>query len=319
MNSIWRYYTSFHSSQTTQRLLEKIYKKNGIISPNQKAFQNCYTFMYYIMHAENYYNTAIFSPLAVKPTLCFYGISQLLKGALLTVDPDYPSNSAVLAHGVSTRKRKKQHYQFLSDEVKIQKYGLFGYVANCLFHMKHVEGEKFSMKSLLKRIPELQAHFKHHFQLTTMFPVHLSNSYIHIDKSLADYYHISTERLKEIINTKLSVTFKQEYDHKLVFQPLTPFERIWQSKLFFHVFENKYYLPIHKEDLKIFPEILVHYLILYNLSMISRYETEWWYDLLKSHSSDDYIFIKNFLDISLVKIPIITYFYFHFLFFNNNE
>ncbi|MEH7537842.1 YaaC family protein, partial [Bacillus toyonensis] len=56
-------------------------------------------------------------------------ISQLFKACLLTIDPNYPESTTVLAHGVTTRKRKKQGYQFLEDEVKIQKNGLFTHVA----------------------------------------------------------------------------------------------------------------------------------------------------------------------------------------------
>ncbi len=53
--------------------------------------------------------------------LLFYGMSQLFKACLLTIDPNYPESTTVLAHGVTTRKRKKQGYQFLEDEVKVQK------------------------------------------------------------------------------------------------------------------------------------------------------------------------------------------------------
>ena len=53
----------------------------------------------------------------------------------------------------------------------------------------------------------------------------------------------------------------------------------------------------------VLPELLVHYLLLYNLSMISRYETDWWYDLLGSYGSEDYPFIYQFLNISAQKIP----------------
>ncbi len=81
--------------------------------------------------------------------LLFYGISQLFKACLLTIDPNYPESTTVLAHGVTTRKRKKQGYQFLEDEVKVQKNGLFTHVAEQLFHMKHLESEKFNMLDLM--------------------------------------------------------------------------------------------------------------------------------------------------------------------------
>ncbi len=49
------------------------------------------------------------------------------------------------------------------------------------------------------------------------------------------------------------------------------------------------------------PEIHAHYLLLYNLSMISRYETEWWSELLHSYPSKAYTFILEFLSVSAEK------------------
>lgn len=319
MKSTWNAYSSFHSSQTVQRLLQRLYEKNQILNAEQKAFQNSYAFMYYLMHAENYFKTAMASPIPVQPTLTFYGISQLLKAALLTVDVDYPSSSNILAHGVSTRKRKKQQYQFLQDEVKIQKNGLFGYAASCLFHMKHVEGEKFSMFSLLKRIPELHSLFINHIEQPILFPLHISEKKLHIDKSLADHYLISSERLKEILEQKLSLHLTEDNKDEFLYQIPSSIDILWNSKILVDIIQNKYYLPKKREDLTLFPEILVHYLVLYNLSMISRYETEWWYDLLFSHFSDDYIFIKRFMDVSITKIPYLAYSYLNYILFQCND
>lgn len=49
----------------------------------------------------------------------------------------------------------------------------------------------------------------------------------------------------------------------------------------------------HGCDLQI---LLVHYMILYDLSMIARYEVCWWTNLIRSHESYDYPFIKSYLD-----------------------
>ena len=54
---------------------------------------------------------------------------------------------------------------------------------------------------------------------------------------------------------------------------------------------------------------MVHYLLLYNLSMIARYETEWWSELTKMMPNKDYPFIKTFLDITLQKSPFLIYEY----------
>ena len=71
----------------------------------------------------------------------------------------------------------------------------------------------------------------------------------------------------------------------------------------FHIDKGEFYLPTSRDRLSKLPEILIHYLILYNLSMISRYETEWWYDLLLGSSNDDYPFILRYMEIAKRKIP----------------
>ncbi|WKB35881.1 YaaC family protein [Terrilactibacillus sp. S3-3] len=69
--------------------------------------------------------------------------------------------------------------------------------------------------------------------------------------------------------------------------------------------DHDLFFPSQRDDLNLFPEAMVHYLVLYNLSMICRYETEWWYDLHFQRASADIAFIKQFLDISSRKIPAI--------------
>ncbi|MGJ9385886.1 YaaC family protein [Salipaludibacillus sp. CF4.18] len=53
------------------------------------------------------------------------------------------------------------------------------------------------------------------------------------------------------------------------------------------------------------PQILTYYALLYQLSMICRYETEWWGELLYSFSSNDLPLIEQFLSISTDKCPIL--------------
>ena len=79
---------------------------------------------------------------------------------------------------------------------------------------------------------------------------------------------------------------------------------MYSTPLYYEHLTNTYYLPLTTDPRNpkpILPELLIHYLLLYNLSMISRYETDWWYDLLGSYGSEDYPFIYQFLSISAQK------------------
>ena len=65
------------------------------------------------------------------------------------------------------------------------------------------------------------------------------------------------------------------------------------------------YLLNNRADIEacLLPEIAVHYLLLYNLSMICRYEAEWWGELLHTFDGGDLPFILQFLSITERKIP----------------
>jgi hypothetical protein len=73
--------------------------------------------------------------------------------------------------------------------------------------------------------------------------------------------------------------------------------------LLYDLEQDRYYFPAERDHFLKLPEILAHYLVAYNLSMIARYETEWWYDLLLQSASDDYVIIQHFLHIVESKFP----------------
>src|SRR5699024_6517791 len=66
------------------------------------------------------------------------------------------------------------------------------------------------------------------------------------------------------------------------------------------------YLSRIREHYDGLPELLIHFLLLYNLSMICRYETEWWNELFHFSSGDDLPFIETFLRLTAKKVPLMT-------------
>lgn len=315
-SGVWEKLSFFLSTHHTQQYLTNCYKKLNIKDIEKKGFENCYPFIYYLEHGKNYYELCRVSPFSLQPVLLFYGMSQLLKACLLTTDPNYPESTSVLAHGATTRKRKKQSYRFLDDEVKVQKHGLFTLLADKMFHMKHLEGEKYTMKELLQSIPELQdlllfsKHEKILYKLET--PSHHT---LRIPTSILDRFHMTEERFIRYIEETykhLDIQHeKEKIDKKALFfsTPINKWNPLYSTPLTHHYYENTYYLPINREVSKLLPELLIHYLLLYNLSMISRYETDWWYDLLGNYASDDYPFIYQFLSVTAEKIPYYVYLY----------
>ncbi|EID42588.1 YaaC family protein [Parageobacillus thermoglucosidasius] len=304
----------FHSADIAKQLLRQCYTKQKREDAVQKSYTNCYPFLYYLEHGQNFYSTARDAPLSIKPVLLFYGMVQLLKACLLTVDADYPASTSVLAHGVSTRKRKKQGYEFFNDEVKIQRNGLFTHFSEKMFHVKQPAGEKFRMSTLLERICELHpsfAIFNDEKTLSLEIKYNASHHTIAIPTEILDHYHMSLNRFIYYIEQEWhfsKATFVKEKDRFIHIGIQSPLQPIGCEPLMFHL-NGTYRIPIKREKIFMLPEVMAHYLLLYNLSMISRYETEWWSELLHAYSSNAYTLIVQFLSLTAEKVPLLLYEY----------
>ncbi|KKI90943.1 hypothetical protein WQ54_16610 [Bacillus sp. SA1-12] len=301
--SFWERLLSYHSTETVQKKLEKCYKRLSFENASGLSYENGYRFVYFLKHGENFFLQAGQSPYTIQPMLLFYGISQLVKACLIIIDPEYPSTSSVLAHGVSSRKRKKQQYHFLKDEIKIQRNGLFSHVASKLFQINHLEAEKYSMDSLFKQIAEMNEVFSFHHSKEHFIKVKNHQGHLLLSEDMAQCFHMSIKRLAEFLEEKYVVNIiESDLDDGMLLDNnlITNYHCLPFS---YHLEEDCFYIPNSRELLLNLPELLVHYLLLYNLSMISRYETEWWYELLLGASSDDYPFILRYIEIAKRKIP----------------
>ncbi|WP_404446711.1 YaaC family protein [Sutcliffiella horikoshii] len=301
-------FSPFQSVETAQKLLKASYQKLQVDQFEQKSYNNAYSFIYYVEHGLTYLQQSNITPTSIKPVLMFYGMVQLIKACLLTVDPSYPESTSVLAHGASTRKRKKQSYEFLQDEVKVQKNGLFSHFSDKMFHVKQIEGTKFSMRDLLFTIPELETSIKITKNKTPFLAVgKVGDPFIKVPQTILDDYKMTKDRFTQYFQKQTYFVFDAVKDEALLFKALEYNSSGHYSPLLYNHEKNALYIPRKKEQLTFFPEILSHYLLLYNLSMICRYETEWWGELLHTFHSSDLSLINHFLNVASVKIP----FYLH--------
>ncbi|KGP73233.1 YaaC family protein [Pontibacillus yanchengensis] len=305
IQNIQSIFLQLQSAPFAQTYLSQCYHNLGYSDSDRKSFENTYRLIYYLEHGQTYYEQGKQSPLAIQPVLLFYGMGQLLKALLITRRPDYPETTSILAHGVTTRKRKKQQYSFLQDEVKIQHKGLFSYLANHLFHVEQFTTEKYSMNDLLSRIPELNSIYKLSFHKQNH--AYLEQIDPHVwqlpDLILDDYNWTFSYFSQSIKKLQLNVQNTVQKDNNIHLSLEKPLDNPNHPYFYYDSYEDRYTLSNHRKHLEPFPEILTHYLLLYNLSMICRYETEWWGDQIHSFSSEDLVYIKAFLKLTQQKIP----------------
>lgn len=295
--------TYLQSQQTAQQFLYQCYQKRDINEAEKKSYKNCNAFMFYLEHGQQFYTSGRGSNTLLQPLLYFYGMSHLIKACLLTKRPDYPESTSMLAHGVSARKRKKKDYTFIQDEVKIQQSGLFPYFSKHLYGIQNFPLGKIKMRDLLAMVPELTSLFHLQNQEKLVDVGSEDSKLLQFPTLLLGTYHLTERAFLQRIRPflpKITETKKEKamIEVKIEKNLLTSF-----GPFFFHGTDQTIYFPLYREHFIRISEVMVHYLLLYNLSMLSRYETEWWGDLLANRAEADYPFIVSFLQSTSEKIP----------------
>lgn len=308
-------FTMFYSASTTQLFLKDCYRRIGVMDAEQKSFENCYRFIYFLEHGQLYLKQAEVAPLALQPTLLFYGLANLIKACILTDNPNYPEKTTMLAHGVSTRRRKKQQYQFFQDEIKCQKNGLFPIMSEKMFGKRNLEGAKINMELLLRQIPELSGLFKSLCGTGTFLKAQeISENKYNLDKLLLDHFHMTENRFMHFLQSKCQTTitvdsaFSNQNKRNITIH-FQSFSINHSLPFKYNIFEKSLFFPKENNELITYPELMVHYLLLYNLSIIARYETEWWSELIKMTPNHDFPFIHAFLKLSVHKSPFLIFDY----------
>ncbi|MDF2607800.1 MAG: hypothetical protein K0S34_1996 [Bacillales bacterium] len=286
----------FYCIHKTQKSIYDIYYKYNNSTNKSSTYARSQSFINYLDQGRNYLNHANSSNISIKPILSYYGLIQLLKACILLVDPEYPENTSVLAHGLTSRKRKKQDFEFLNDEIKMQKNGLFVHCCKKMFHVEHFYDEKFSMLSLFVRIPELTSFFESTTNIKYLDKVSITDDSICINKVVLDDLSITEDTfISKYIENK-TVSYKSNNDCFFIKGYTNKIEKNNFKPFYYNIHNEDYYCISNRYISNFIPELLAHYVILYNLSMICRYETDWWMELLKDNSTIEYNSIRLYLD-----------------------
>ncbi|WP_339060739.1 YaaC family protein [Tepidibacillus marianensis] len=205
---MWDTFVYFESEPKTKRHLQKVYEQFDQKNGYKLAFQNTSKFIYFIKQSREYFNSAEKSNILVKPLLIYYGMMNLIKALVLTKDPSYPSNISVLRHGITTRKLKKNNYQFHEDEIKIQKEGLIPLFYSLMTQepIEKIDGQKYKIKELLSLLPELVDSYKTSFNEQRIYPFSIASKNNHeinfsLTKEVLTHYQGNKQSLLSELNT----------------------------------------------------------------------------------------------------------------------
>ncbi|MFD1397665.1 YaaC family protein [Kroppenstedtia eburnea] len=321
---MWNLFLLLENESTLRTFLESKYRKQGMEHPSRAAFRAAQPLMYHVKQAREYYRAARESDLFVRPLLAYYGMITLSKVLMLTMVPDYPENAAVLRHGISTRRRKRGDYQFFADEVRVQREGLFPELARNRGWGVLV-GESWTPRELFSLIPELQDGYRQLFSEETLVPVAVPDvpavpgqgMPLVLEERILDALHLTPRGLVNRLNRfspggevrftceelPVSVPGILLFWHHPRISHVNQWERGFAHPLFREdMHGNHWLLPFQRVETCI-PELLVHYALLFALSMLCRYEPPLWGEMIHGMASEEMVLIQEFLQVTQRKFP----------------
>lgn len=308
-------YRYLENEEMARAFLKQKYTQLGITCPDRVAYNNIFSFTTYIRQACTFFQTARHQDLWSKPLLLYYGMMSLAKAWVLTILPQYPQSTAVLRHGLSTRKRKKEHFRIIQDEVRVQKEGLFPLVAEKL-GVNIEAGTIYTVKDLLAMIPDLTddydrivgerlwiqiPFFEHKKKQEDVY----TGTFL-LPDSVLDQFHLTPEAFTNKLNTvhdEIVFRFvKNNGNQHLCFAWESPkhFRHPWFSI-------NKkggdtLWIGNHRPLL---PELLVQWMLLFLLSMLCRYDPPLWGEIMMDHIYAEKTLIEELLYLVEERFPAI--------------
>lgn len=320
---MWDHFLYFETEPTVIRFLSKRYEQLSLDeSHDELAKRNAHKMIYLSKQAREYFHSGISSSLLVRPLLLYYGMVNLAKMLILSFDPYYPSHTKLLAHGITTRKVKKEDYHFLQDEVKLQKDGLLPHLMQLLTGQKRKDS--YFVKELIALIPELRSTFHTLYQENVLMPIYISDEFdtdtlrtsLFLPLTILTHKGLSLQDFVEYVNQYN--TSQDYFTLGPVFERQNIFQLYWHSAANVHVFDSpsgfsnplfirdlmgRYSFWLKPEERLMLPEVTIHLLAMYVLGMLCRYDGDLWGKMHFSFYSQDLYIIQEFIHISPRKYP----------------
>lgn len=301
------FFTHIYSEENARTLLQGAYEKQFDTNVEKMSYQNASSFMYAFSSGIDFFEQGKRAPILTQPLLYFYACSHLIKGLLISMNATYPNSTKDLAHGLSSRKKKKKDYAFLQDEVRVQRHGLLPVAASSLYQINVESNKTYSMQHLLALIPEMQPMFVYRGKNYLDQIGFIDDTSITFSENLLSNYHLPIQGMLQKVKPYIpEVTHIESSKNDHIIHLQTPITS--QTHPFFieHL-TGKLFIPNRRAFFTVLDELLVNYMVLYNLSMITRYEMEWWGELIATKATIDFPIIQHFLHVTTEKLPSIIH------------
>lgn len=303
LTQIWDRFFYLENEQTSRTYLLTRYQQLGFDEAEKLSYQATSKFLYSIKQAREYFVLSTQASLICRPLLLYYGMVALARTVIVAGDPSYPSSTSVLKHGLSTKKRKREQYDFIEDDVRIQKDGLFIDFHHHLGGTPLESGTRLVMKDIFSSLPDLHDAYLRTYGTSRLMSI-IPASPITIPRTFLSNNQMTKDEFQGWLTQNVSrdtATFQlldQESDHLLVNYD----GDFMNTPIISRDITGKPYLHLQYRDLHI-PEPSYYFVAAFLLGMMGRYEPERWGELVLSFSSKDLYIIHEFLQKATIRFP----------------
>lgn len=308
---LWSQLGYFENQQNCEKYLRRKHNLPNIYFRKYRA-----SFLkYYIKQAREYFNSSSDVTLLTQPTVLYYG-AVCLSEALFIAKNGYQDNT--ISHGL--KDYKNRNINNISDfKIKISTKGTFSEFYKTIesknfTSFQKIKHSEWTLKELLSMIPEVMDSYEDIYnQKSQVIKIQI------IKDKIGDYIKCSDEllikngnewtdefidKIKGFNDYYLPHVYLSDSSIRSFKKPQKKGD-ITQKNL---MGEEYLISSIEKSGNLIYiPEMALHLMILYALSMLSRYHIDLWSEGSLELEKTEFFLIKHFLRVSIRKFPNLIY------------
>lgn len=249
--------------------------------------------------AMHFQTSADLVEMSVQPLLRYYALLHWMKTVLYLLDLSYPPSSSVLQHGLSLRRSKRSAYHWPLEAVHVYKEGVLQSFCD-LFELTHILPTRFIVGDVLGSLPgtcltigQVYPHFQH------VYPIQHPSEGVAFDDKCGYVSRRIASNLGLTIDEWLS-TF-QCAQCRLNHQAGATYDLCDRDGLLListnetHPWLSQFKGTTYVDERPPSPAWMLHFIILYSLSSLCRYNPLEWSEVLTWSNERDALLIREYL------------------------
>lgn len=306
---LWNYLSYFENKFNCIEHL----KSNHSFIGKEERIARAIKLKYYIKQARDYYDLSLTVSTLTKPTLLYYGAVCLVE-ALILARRGYPDDTT--HHGLTDKKIGNESITDLKDfKVQVFRKGtfseLYGNITSGSLEYDDIKNTIWTLKELFSMIPEMNKIFEDTYNekcqilkvdrffdnkdeeyIKFKVDLLLTESQDKIDKFINNIEGFQSSYLNPVL---LDGNVMRAYKKPTAKREITLKNIMGEEYLISRLEKNGKIINL--------PEISLHLIILFSLSILSRYRIDLWGEGSLELEKADFYIIKEFLKISTRKFP----------------